>query len=460
MPLFTHQKTAVVLLSGFAFLGMTDVGSAPEQLTRVTPEQFVRAVTLRQSHSIDLFLKQHRDLNARTGQDRPILVSTILQKDGQTARRLLDAGACVDLADETGFSPLMAAALIGDVDLVQRIAPLATNPAAADRTGRTALHYAMAAGQLDVVQILLPSVPDLSRPTKDGRTIMTMALEQENPSFANLVLDHVPAAESWRPETLRMLDAALAAGRDDQVEILLSKHSTPPVPEGKKVPLLAYAIAAGNFGTCRALLDGGADPDTVLPDKCDSDFLALLSPRLRSYIDGDKGVTVITLAAGVGGCDILKALLDAGADRNRATARFKMLPLYIAAETGKWQCAQVLLGGGPSPDQLRIEISLASQHASVIKDGISVFDTVCSTGREGFSTRIGDFVITDKDRNHRSTIYKVDMPYFMRLSCLDFGMHEGVVPNYPASHGCIRLPGEAARKLFAEIPVGTLVTVK
>jgi lipoprotein-anchoring transpeptidase ErfK/SrfK len=52
------------------------------------------------------------------------------------------------------------------------------------------------------------------------------------------------------------------------------------------------------------------------------------------------------------------------------------------------------------------------------------------------------------------------MPYFMRLSCLDFGMHEGVVPNYPASHGCIRLPSEAARKLFAEIPVGTLVTVQ
>jgi len=39
-------------------------------------------------------------------------------------------------------------------------------------------------------------------------------------------------------------------------------------------------------------------------------------------------------------------------------------------------------------------------------------------------------------------------------------MHEGVVPNYPASHGCIRLPGETARKLFAEIPIGTVVAVQ
>jgi len=169
---------------------------------------------------------------------------------------------------------------------------------------------------------------------------------------------------------------------------------------------------------------------------------------------------MLTLASGLGQCDTVRALLATGADRNRATTKYKMLPLYVAAQTGKWQCAQILLGGGPSPDVLRIEISLSSQRAAVIKDGVSIFDTHCSTGRSGYDTQIGDYVITDKDRNHRSTIYKVDMPYFMRLSCLDFGMHEGAVPNYPASHGCIRVPGEAAKKLFAEIPIGTLVTVK
>src|SRR5438552_613805 len=84
----------------------------------------------------------------------------------------------------------------------------------------------------------------------------------------------------------------------------------------------------------------------------------------------------------------------------------------------------------------------------------------CSAGRQGYSTKTGEFVITNKERNHRSTIYHVEMPYFMRLSCLDFGMHAGMVPNYPASHGCIRLPEEAARKFFSEIPIGTLVTVQ
>ena len=67
--------------------------------------------------------------------------------------------------------------------------------------------------------------------------------------------------------------------------------------------------------------------------------------------------------------------------------------------------------------------------------------------------------MTDKKIDHVSTIYKVKMPYFMRLNCRDFGMHEGVVPDYPASHGCIRLPADAARKLFKEVPIGTLVTI-
>src|SRR5439155_24281224 len=106
------------------------------------------------------------------------------------------------------------------------------------------------------------------------------------------------------------------------------------------------------------------------------------------------------------------------------------------------------------------ESALALQQIALPKNRVPVYHTPCSTGRPGYSTTRGDFVITNKERNHRSTIYHVDMPYFIRFSCLDFGMHAGYVPDHPASHGCIRLPEEAARKFFSELPVGTLVTVQ
>ena len=138
-----------------------------------------------------------------------------------------------------------------------------------------------------------------------------------------------------------------------------------------------------------------------------------------------------------------------------------MMALYLAAEQGNWQTTQVLLGGGPSPDQLRVEISLAQQKAQVWKDGVSILTTVCSTGRQGYPTRPGDYVITDKERSHRSTIYKVEMPYFMRLSCLDFGMHEGVVLDIilrPTA--AFDFPATWRGGSYAEIPVGTVVMVK
>ena len=181
---------------------------------------------------------------------------------------------------------------------------------------------------------------------------------------------------------------------------------------------------------------------------------------MRSYVAEDKDVTVLMLAAALEREDYLRALLNAGAHRTRVTKSYKMSALDLAAETGHWRAAQILLGGGPSPDQLRLDISLALQRVALVKNGVPIFRTQCSTGRAGYSTKRGKFVITNKERNHRSTIYHVEMPYFMRLSCLDFGMHAGYVPNYPASHGCIRLPEEAARKFFSEIPVGTLVTVQ
>jgi hypothetical protein len=288
-----------------------------------------------------------------------------------------------------------------------------------------------------------------------------MALDGGNPEIVRAVTERLPLMAQWRSSAQRALEAAFMAGNKDQIRLLLGKHSTPPTPEGKNVPLLAYSIAGNDSSLFNTLLACGADSNTALPSRCDEDFLALLpSKSLRGYVEEDKNLTVLMLTAGLGQEDSLRALINAGANRTRVTRRYKMSALDIAAETGHWRCTQILLGSGPSPEQLRIEISLASQRVALVKNGVPVFRTQCSTGRQGYSTRAGQFVITNKERNHRSTIYHVEMPYFMRLSCLDFGMHAGFVPNYPASHGCIRLPSDAARKFFSEIPIGTLVSVK
>jgi ankyrin repeat protein len=446
------------ILVGFLLLGAGNHASQVVTPSTILAEEFVQAMVTQRTSLIDLYLAEHLNPNARAAQDRPLLLAATLQRDTQTVRRLVEAGASVDLADDTGLTPLMAAAMQGDLDLLRTFVGLVTNIRATDRSGHTALHYAILAQKPEVVELLLRLMPDLG---PHSGTLLAAALESSNKGIAEAVLQRIPILQEWSPVARRLLTAALASDNRDQIRLLLKKHATPPTAEGSNIPLLAYAMAKNDSAAVYNLLICGADPNAVLPDQCTKEFLEMLPSKfLRSYIEGDKGVTLLMLAAALGQPDYVRALMDAGANRNRSTVKYKMLPLYFAAHTDSWRCTQLLLGSGPPPDRLRIEISLALQHIAVIKDGVPIFNTICSTGREGFSTRTGSFVITDKERSHRSTIYKVEMPYFMRLSCLDFGMHEGVVPNYPASHGCIRMPGDAARKLFAEIPIGTLVTVK
>ena len=423
---FVFAAGVVLLLLFWAIA----VGPEPPARISISPEELVRAVTIQRDSLIDLCLIEHVDPNGRDAQGRTPLLIAASQQDWNTVRRLVDSGALVDLADKSGHTPLMVAAMHGN---------------------------------LETFRLLLARTANLQTEaqTQDGRDLVGMALDGGDPEIVETVLERLPVMPQWRSSTQRALTAALQAGKKDQIRLLLGKHSAPPTPEGKNVPFLAYSIAGNNSSLFSTLLACGADPNTVLPSRCDKDFLALLSSKsVRSYVEQDGNLSLIMLAAGLGQDEYLRALLDAGGARNRLTSRNKMSALDIAAETGHWRAAQILLGGGPPPDRLRLEISLALQRVALVKNGVSVYRTQCSTGRPGYSTKRGEFVITNKERNHRSTIYHVEMPYFMRLSCLDFGMHAGYVPNYPASHGCIRLPEEAARKFFSEIPVGTLVSVQ
>jgi lipoprotein-anchoring transpeptidase ErfK/SrfK len=95
------------------------------------------------------------------------------------------------------------------------------------------------------------------------------------------------------------------------------------------------------------------------------------------------------------------------------------------------------------------------------KDGLALVKGKISTGKPGFDTPPGHYLVTDKERARRSSIYKVSMPYFLRLSFSEYGIHEGYDPGRPASHGCIRVAEEnVAKAIFDQTPIGTLVDIE
>jgi lipoprotein-anchoring transpeptidase ErfK/SrfK len=141
-----------------------------------------------------------------------------------------------------------------------------------------------------------------------------------------------------------------------------------------------------------------------------------------------------------------------------------------------------------SPDSVRIVISLPKQRAYLMLGDEIVIDSPISSGKRGHSTPSGHFSVIEKDPDHRSNIYgdfvdssgrivragissKIDsapsgthyvgapMKWFMRLTDGGVGMHVGILPGYPASHGCIRMPPDGAKVFYDNVKIGTPVAV-
>jgi peptidoglycan hydrolase-like protein with peptidoglycan-binding domain len=105
-------------------------------------------------------------------------------------------------------------------------------------------------------------------------------------------------------------------------------------------------------------------------------------------------------------------------------------------------------------------VSLGAQKVDVYRGTTLITSSRVSTGMPGHATKAGVFSILEKRRYHHSNIYSgAPMPWMNRITWSGTALHAGVVPAYPASHGCIRLPFSFAPKLFQVTTVGDNVVV-
>src|ERR1700677_1447150 len=126
-----------------------------------------------------------------------------------------------------------------------------------------------------------------------------------------------------------------------------------------------------------------------------------------------------------------------------------------------------------TPDNTHVLVSLSKQRAYLMVGEEIAIDSPVSTGKRAGMTPSGKFTVLEKDPNHKSNIFgnfqdgrdrvvrggvslKIDsapsgthfvgapMKWFMRLTDDGVGMHVGMLPGYPASHGCVRMPENIA----------------
>jgi lipoprotein-anchoring transpeptidase ErfK/SrfK len=141
-----------------------------------------------------------------------------------------------------------------------------------------------------------------------------------------------------------------------------------------------------------------------------------------------------------------------------------------------------------TPDTTHIVVSIPKQRAYLMIGDEIVADGPISSGKRGHETPQGHFTVLEKDPNHHSSLYgdfvdgsgrvvragvsaRIDsapsgthfagaaMKWFLRLTSEGVGMHVGILPGYPASHGCIRESGDGAKLFYDHAKVGTPVDV-
>ncbi|MEP6670317.1 MAG: ankyrin repeat domain-containing protein [Chthoniobacter sp.] len=423
----------------------------------------VQAITAGHPQLIQLLLTTGCNVNGAGEQGKTPLLAAAQAHNWELVAQLLKAGADPRIADEKGMTPLMAAAIGGHGPTIEKLLAAGAPVDAADSKGRLALGYAVATKQPAAVAVLLDHQRTLPVAARGGDDLAAAALESGDRNLFEDILRRLPGGLTWTPAARTEFSKALAAKDTILGPLLMEKFAGAPAASAHAQPLLAYAIASHNAAQVQTLLNLGADPNTVLDQPGDIAFREWVGNNfMRYYLDTTQGLNVLMLAAGMKQADTVKLLLDCGANRNACSrGKSSLIALYFAAWADSPETIQVLLGDAPSKDEVRIEVSLDEQRARYYRSGQLILTATISTGRDGFATKPGEYVITDKHLEHHSTLYhNASMPFFMRLSCQAFGLHEGVVTGRPASHGCIRLPGEVARRLFKEAPVGTWVSIK
>jgi hypothetical protein len=127
-----------------------------------------------------------------------------------------------------------------------------------------------------------------------------------------------------------------------------------------------------------------------------------------------------------------------------------------ALKPGQWVWAEEVSPAGP----VLVYVDLGRQLATVYRNGVRIAVTTVSSGKPGHETPTGVFTILQKDAKHRSSTYNnAPMPYQQRLTWDGVALHAGGLPGYPESHGCVHLPMEFSKRLFATTDMGGTVIV-
>src|SRR5258708_22845151 len=105
-------------------------------------------------------------------------------------------------------------------------------------------------------------------------------------------------------------------------------------------------------------------------------------------------------------------------------------------------------------------VSLRNQRITAYDAKGWILRAPVSSGQKGRETPAGIFSVIEKQAEHYSNLYDdAYMPHMQRITWSGIALHGGPLPGHPASHGCVRMPYDFAKRLFGVTKLGMRVIV-
>lgn len=159
-------------------------------------------------------------------------------------RQLIDAGADAELAVRAGETPLMLAARAGRVDAVNELLSAGADVNAKETwNGQTPLMWAAAAGHAPVIRALIDHHADIAIRSGSGADALLFAARCGDAESVRSLLEAGADVNSARPDGATPLLAAIINGHEDLVDFLLDKGADPNA-EGGSIDLTVQGVRA------------------------------------------------------------------------------------------------------------------------------------------------------------------------------------------------------------------------